>query len=89
MTDIRSISLSALELSPLNARKTRTKEAVEAMAASLEAHGLIQAIVVHPLDGNKFGVAIGGTRLEAFRLFGEAEENRRRSRHYGQCSTGE
>jgi ParB family chromosome partitioning protein len=65
---IQDIALSQLELSPLNVRKTRTKQHIEQMAASIEVHGLLQNLRVHEVDGEKFGVAIGGTRLEALRL---------------------
>jgi ParB family transcriptional regulator, chromosome partitioning protein len=73
-TDIRSIPLSSLVLSPINARQTRSKEAVEAMAASLVAHGQLQNLVVHELDASKFGVAIGGTRLEALQLLAKQKK---------------
>lgn len=65
---MQDIPLSQLELSPLNVRKTRSIAAIERMAASIEAHGLLQNLRVHPVDGDKFGVAIGGTRLEAMKL---------------------
>lgn len=65
---IQDITLSQLELSPLNVRKTRSKEAIERMAASIEAHGVLQNLRVHPIDGAKFGVVIGGTRLAALQL---------------------
>src|SRR5580698_3185719 len=74
MADIRSIPLNQLALSPLNARQTRTKEAVEAMAASLAAHGQLQNLVVHEIDANRFGVAIGGTRLEALQLLAKQKK---------------
>src|ERR1700720_1490772 len=64
---IQEIPLSQLELSPLNVRKTRTKDDIEAMARSIEAEGLLQNLLVHPAE-NGFGVVIGGTRLEAMKL---------------------
>jgi ParB family chromosome partitioning protein len=65
---IQDIALSQLELSPLNVRKTRTKQHIEQMAASIEIHGVLQNLRVHDTESGKFGVAIGGTRLEALRL---------------------
>jgi ParB family chromosome partitioning protein len=65
---IQDIPLSQLELSPLNVRKTRSKEAIERMAASIEAHGLLQNLRVHPNGKEKFGVVVGGTRLAAMQL---------------------
>jgi ParB family chromosome partitioning protein len=76
---IQSIPLSQLDLSPLNVRKTRTKEHIAKMAASIEAQGILQNLMVHEAEGGKFAVAIGGTRLEALRL-GETEEDRGRLR---------
>jgi ParB family transcriptional regulator, chromosome partitioning protein len=74
MSNIQTIVLSSLDHSPLNARKTRTKEAIEQMAASIEAHGLLQNLVVHPMEGGRLGVAIGGTRLEALRLLAKRKK---------------
>ena len=65
---MQDIPLSRLEHSPLNARKTRTKETVEQYAASIEAHGILQNFRVHESEGGKFGVVIGGTRLAALNL---------------------
>ena len=65
---IQDIPLSQLELSPLNVRKTRSKEAIERMAASIEAHGLLQNLRVHPNGKDKFGVVVGGSRLAAMQL---------------------
>src|SRR5580704_3508191 len=71
---IQEFTLADLTISPLNARKTRTAEAVEAMAASIKAQGVLQPLIVHPIDGNKMGVAVGGTRLEALQLLLKRKE---------------
>ena len=65
---IQDIALSQLELSPLNVHKTRSKRAIEQMAVSIGAVGILQNLRVHETEGGKFGVAIGGTKLEALRL---------------------
>jgi ParB family transcriptional regulator, chromosome partitioning protein len=65
---IIDIPLSRLTVSELNVRKTRSKEAIEQMAASIESLGLIQNLTVHEVDGNRYGAAIGGTRYEALKL---------------------
>jgi ParB family chromosome partitioning protein len=65
---IQDIPLSRLDHSPLNARKTRSKERVAQFTASISAHGILQNFRVHPIEGGKFGVVIGGTRLDALRL---------------------
>jgi ParB family chromosome partitioning protein len=65
---IQDIALERLEHSPLNARTARSKERVAQFAASIVAHGILQNFRVHPAEGGKFGVVIGGTRLDALRL---------------------
>jgi ParB family chromosome partitioning protein len=65
---IQDIPLERLDHSPLNARKTRSKDRVVQFAASIAAHGILQNFRVHPAEGGKFGVVIGGTRLDALRL---------------------
>ncbi len=68
------ISLAKLVPSPANARRTGTGAGIEALAASIQAHGLLQSLVVRPaLDGEgqatgKFEVAAGGRRLAALKL---------------------
>ena len=65
---IQEFTLADLTLSPLNARKTRTPEAIDAMAASIKARGLLQPLIVHPMEDATHGVVVGGTRLEAMKL---------------------
>ena len=65
---IQDIPLSQLEHSPLNARKTRNKNRVVQFAASIEAHGILENLTAHPTESGKFGVVIGGTRLDALNL---------------------
>jgi ParB-like chromosome segregation protein Spo0J len=47
---IIDVPLSRLELPPLNVRKTRSKEAIEQMASSIESLGLIQNLMVHEIE---------------------------------------
>jgi ParB family chromosome partitioning protein len=68
MSEIQNIPLSSLVLSDLNVRKIRPKETIEEFARSIEQHGVIQNLRVHPVEGEKFGVVIGGTRLAAMQL---------------------
>jgi ParB family transcriptional regulator, chromosome partitioning protein len=65
---IQDIPLSQLEHSPLNVRKARNKDRVAQFAASIAAHGILQNFRVHPTEAGKFGVVIGGTRLDALLL---------------------
>ncbi len=68
------ISLAKLVPCPANARRTGTGLGIEALAASIQAHGLLQSLVVRPaLDGQgqatgKYEVAAGGRRLAALKL---------------------
>lgn len=64
-TELTGIPLSALHLSPLNARKTRTGD-VDDLAASIAAHGLLQnlTVTVNNKPG-EFEVVAGGRRLAA------------------------
>jgi ParB family chromosome partitioning protein len=65
---IQDIPFSQLEHSPLNARKARNKDRVAQFAASIDVHGILQNLRVHPTEGDKFGVVIGRTRFDASRL---------------------
>src|SRR5262249_3955737 len=61
------IAASKLEKSPLNARRTASKDGMDELKASILAHGLMQNLVVTPSGGGAFGVVAGGRRLEAIR----------------------
>lgn len=74
MTDIQNIPLSRLVLSDLNVRKIRDKVTIEDFAASIEQHGIIQNLRVHPVEDDKFGVVVGGTRLAALNLLLKAKK---------------
>lgn len=63
------VPLAQLRLSPRNARKKRTKASIEAMAATLKAHGQLQNLIVTTTDADGiYAVAAGGTRLAGFEL---------------------
>ncbi len=68
------ISLAKLIPSPVNTRRTGAGAGIEAVAASIEAHGLLQSLVVRPkLDGSgeptgRYEVVAGGRRLAALKL---------------------
>jgi ParB/RepB/Spo0J family partition protein len=68
MSHIQSISLSKLAPSPLNARRIEKKVAVEELAASIEAHGLLQGLTVVEVGDGKYQVSAGGRRLAALKL---------------------
>lgn len=65
-TAITTVKLSQLRLSPLNVRKVKPTD-IEAMAADIAAHGIIQNLSVYQEDG-KYWVFIGGRRLRGMNL---------------------
>jgi len=68
-TTTDDVSLAKLIPSPANVRRTGAGTGIEALAASIQAHGLLQSLVVRPaLDANgqepdRFEVVAGGRRL--------------------------
>ena len=68
MSHIQSIPLSKLAPSPLNARRIEKKIAVEELAASIQAHGLLQGLTVVEVEDGRYQVSAGGRRLAALKL---------------------
>ena len=68
MSHVQSIPLCKLAPSPLNARRIEKKVAVEDLAASIEAHGLLQGLTVVEVGDGKHQVSAGGRRLAALKL---------------------
>lgn len=70
----REIAFGKLDPSPINVRRTGATVGVEALAASIAAHGLLQSLVVRAKrDGRgratgRFEVVAGGRRLAALRI---------------------
>lgn len=62
--EIVLIPLNKLVSSSLNVRKTGG-QTIDELAASIQAHGLLQNLVVAPADGDKHQVIAGGRRLAA------------------------
>jgi hypothetical protein len=65
---IQMIPLAQLVSSPDNVRKTHTAIGIEELAASIEAHGLLQNLQVRPRKGGSFEVVAGGRRYAALKL---------------------
>lgn len=63
---IETKKLSQLRLSPLNVRKVKPTQ-IEAMAANIEAHGVLQNLIGYAEDG-KVLVCAGGRRYRALKL---------------------
>lgn len=77
---IEYVPLSSLAKSPLNVRTIPySVDSVRGLADSIEALGLLQNLIVHTLEGGKFGVAAGGRRLTALNLL--AQEDRLAADH--------
>lgn len=68
MTTEQTIPLNQLVHSTANVRRTDRSAGIEALAASIAAHGLRQNLNVRPTDSGKFEVVAGGRRLRALRL---------------------
>ena len=69
---IQPIPLHKLTTSSLNVRKMGRKADVDALAASILAHGLLQNLNVVASDGGKFEVVAGGRRLAALKALVKA-----------------
>ena len=67
MTDIIMIPLSKLVESDENVRRTNKRDRIGELAASIEAHGLLQSLVVRENGAGKYAVVTGGRRLRALR----------------------
>ncbi len=80
-TEIRWIPLRNLEPSERNARTTAAPaEAMRELEASLEAHGLLENLVVRAHDdGKTFHVVGGGRRLKALRALAQKRRGRFRT----------
>ena len=80
-TEIRWIPLRNLEPSGRNARTTAAPgEAMRELEASLEAHGLLENLVVRAHDdGKTFHVVGGGRRLQALRTLAKKRRSRFRT----------
>lgn len=65
------IPLSQLQLSKLNVRRTSAEEAIGELAASIEAHGVLQNLIVRPAATgcrrNSYEVIAGGRRYRALK----------------------
>lgn len=64
---IELIPLNKLSASKLNVRKANRKEDIEALAASIAAHGLLQNLSVIATNTNRFEVVAGARRLAALK----------------------
>jgi ParB family chromosome partitioning protein len=71
---IETIPLTQLVPSAENVRKTGAKDGIEALAASIAAHGLLQNLQVRPAKGDTYEVVAGGRRLAALKLLAKQKQ---------------
>ena len=72
MTTTQNISLTRLVQSRTNVRRTGQTGGIEALMASIAAHGLRQNLNVLPTTGGRFEVVAGGRRLIALKKLARA-----------------
>lgn len=72
MTTTQSIALNRLVQSRANVRRTGQSSGIEALMASIAAHGLRQNLNVMPTTGGRFAVVAGGRRLIALKKLARA-----------------
>lgn len=70
----KMIHIDNLEKSEINARRTTNKLAFADLVASIEAHGLLQNLVVTEGKKGKYEVIAGGRRLDALRSLQQKDE---------------
>lgn len=74
MTDTTiTIPLNKLLAWDGNVRKTDADKGIEELAASIEAHGLLQSLVVKKDEGGKYAVVAGRRRLKALHILLKAK----------------
>lgn len=67
---LREIALAAIEANPAQPRQVFDEEALEELAHSIREFGLLQPIVVRPLERDKYQLVMGERRLRAAALAG-------------------
>lgn len=73
MTDIIMIPLTKLIESDDNVRRTDRRGGIGELVASIQAHGLLQSLVVREADKGRYAVVAGGRRLRALRQLAKAK----------------
>ncbi len=67
---LREIALAAIEANPAQPRQVFDEEALEELAHSIREFGLLQPIVVRPLERDRYQMVMGERRLRAAALAG-------------------
>ncbi len=70
---IRTLRISDIEPNRDQPRKAFDEEALQALASSIEQHGLIQPLLVEPLENGRYRIIAGERRWRACRMAGMEE----------------
>lgn len=68
--DVRYLPISALEANPFQPRQVFSEEELENLAASLREHGVLQPVLVRPIEGERFQLIAGERRWRAAKRAG-------------------
>jgi ParB family chromosome partitioning protein len=68
--ELRQLPVAAIDVNPNQPRKTFDDDALKALADSIAANGVIQPLLVKPLDAGRYELVAGERRLRAARIAG-------------------
>lgn len=68
--ELRQLPVSSIEVNPNQPRKSFDDEQLKALAGSIAANGVIQPLLVRPLEGGRYELVAGERRLRASGLAG-------------------
>jgi ParB family chromosome partitioning protein len=71
-TGVKVIPVERIESNPEQPRLAFDEAALQELAASIREHGVLQPILVRPLDGNRFQLIAGERRWRASKIAGQA-----------------
>lgn len=72
-TDLSNLPIEFLQPGQYQPRKDMSQEALEELASSIKAQGVIQPIVVRPIEKNRYEIVAGERRWRASQLAGLSE----------------
>jgi ParB family chromosome partitioning protein len=68
---VRVVPIERIEPNPQNPRMAFNEDALEEMAASIREHGVLQPVLVRPLDDGRFQLIAGERRWRASKIAGQ------------------
>ena len=75
MTETSSIPLSKLSVWRGDTRKTDVDEGIDELAASIEARGLLLALIIRKAKSGRFAVIAGQRRLKALQMLASQDRH--------------